>query len=67
MSRLELKPRTSVSITLGGGVDPGIRDNDDHLVMTDYTGYQIDLGKATKRRFKNLLEYVNRMKIHAVD
>jgi hypothetical protein len=56
----------SVGITLGSGQELAITD-DDHLIVIDHAGYRIDLGRATKRRFADLREYVERLAIHAVE
>lgn len=59
-------PKASIYISLGTGQDIGIDEND-HLFIRDYTNYAIDLGLATKHRFKSLTEYVERLQIHAVE
>ena len=56
----------SIYISLGSGQDLGITDGG-HLVMIDYTGYRIDLGRATKKRIDMIQEYIERLKIHAVE
>ncbi|RWB40427.1 MAG: hypothetical protein EOQ44_25120 [Mesorhizobium sp.] len=58
--------KISIYITLGSGQDLGI-DDDGHLVLIDYTGYRVDLGRATTRRLDLIQEYVGRLAIHAVE
>lgn len=56
----------SIYITLGSGQDLGISESG-HLVLVDYTGYRVDLGRATNRRFELIQEYIDRLKIHAIE
>ena len=64
---------TGVAITLGDGAELLItRGGELHLTKkspgpwTDGIS-RINLGRATKRRFMDLREFVNRLSIHAVD
>lgn len=57
---------TQIYISLGGGTDLGIT-KDDHLVVIERSGYRVDLGLATAKRIDEIREYLNRLKIHAVE
>lgn len=58
--------KVQVFITLGSGQDLGI-SHEGHLILIDYTGYEIDLGRATARRIELMQEYIGRLKCFAVE
>jgi hypothetical protein len=59
-----------VYMTIGNGVELGM-DQYDHLFVRTQTDRDrwdhVDLGKATKKRFEQLKEYLDRLSIHAVE
>lgn len=55
---------SEVRITLGNNVDAIIING---RLMIRANGWSIDLGPATKKRIDNIIEYIQRLKIHAMD
>ena len=57
----------SVAITTGGGNGIGINHNNQIVAIDNREQVAIVLAPATKSGFKNLIEYLERLSIHASD
>lgn len=62
---------SGIFITLGGGRSLGVNEDDDLVIVQlaenrSDVAQTINLGRATESQFDRLIEYIKRMKIHAV-